>query len=92
MESIEIIKKMSRLHCARGPKRCNTCKEYMDEGRSFALVRIFLTSGNIARPITDFINANGEKTYGEYDIIQRFDNIEEAKQYAEENNVELINE
>ncbi len=89
MKHIEIIKRMPRIHCARGPKRCDKCKALEEEGDSYALIKVYLEPVDYASPITE-IEVEGEKIYGAYSVIQRFDDIIEAKKYAEENKVEIV--
>jgi hypothetical protein len=80
MEYIDIIKKMPRIHCARGPEICGKCREYMKD-ISFSLVRVYLEPQQEARPITE-IYVGCRKIVGEYDILKRFDSDKEAKEYA----------
>jgi hypothetical protein len=75
-------------HCARGPKGCEKCAETAKE-KVHCLVRVFDDHGMIARPVLEIERA-GEKSYLEYDMLQRFSNLSEAKQYAEENRLEYI--
>ena len=84
-----IIKKMPKIHCARGPRGCEKCREMMEEGESFCLLKVFLDGGEIARPMTEII-VNGELILSEYDILKRFDDVTEAKKYAEDNNIEIV--
>ena len=86
---VEIIKRMPRIHCARGPLRCDKCKELDKKGGSYALIKVFLEPVDHASPITE-IQINGEKIFGAYNVIQRFEDISEAKKYAEENKVEIV--
>ena len=80
---------MPRIHCARGPLRCDKCKELDKKENSYALIKVFLEPVNHASPITE-IQINGEKIFGAYNVIQRFEDISEAKKYAEENKVEIV--
>jgi hypothetical protein len=89
MEHKDVIKKMPRIHCARGPKRCEKCREYLDEGESFTLIRVFLTPRNIARPMTEMV-IEDKKILCEYDVLQRFQNEKEATDYAMNNKVPII--
>ena len=79
---------MSKIHCARGPAICETCKEYFNEGESPTLIRIYLSPGEIARPMTEMM-IEDEKILCEYDVLQRFENEEEAMEYAMENKVPI---
>ena len=86
---ILLIKEMPKIHCARGPISCQKCQEMKEEGESFCLLKIFLDGGEIARPMTEVIVDN-EPVLCEYDVLERFKDITEAKNYAEENNVEIV--
>jgi len=88
LKHIEIIKKMPHIHCARGPKMCDKCKELQEEGGSYALIKVYLEPVDYASPITE-VYIDGKKIFGAYDVIQRFEDINEAKKYAEENNLEI---
>ena len=88
-EYIEVIKESYKLHCARGPKWCAKCKELIDEGPSYSLMRVYLEPGKDASPITEIL-VDGKKIWGEYDIIERFETEKEAKDYALKNGIDLI--
>ncbi|MBD3255742.1 MAG: hypothetical protein GF383_11665 [Candidatus Lokiarchaeota archaeon] len=81
MDHIDIIKKMPYIHCARGPQGCDKCRQMAKKEPTFCLVRVYLKSGKIARPMTE-IFVGCRRIYGEYDILKRFENSKEAKKYA----------
>jgi hypothetical protein len=81
MDHIDVIKNMPKIHCARGPKRCEKCQEFLDEGDSLTLIRVFLKPGEIARPMTEMV-IEDEKIFCEYDVLQRFESEEVAMEYA----------
>lgn len=87
MDYIDVIKKMPRIHCARGPKICEKCKEYIKDV-SFCLVRVYLEPQNEARPITE-IYVGCRKIIGEYDIIKRFKSPKKAKEFAIKNGIDI---
>jgi len=89
MNSIELIKKMSLIHCARGTQYCKKCKQLKEKGEKFCLIRVYLNPGSIARPITE-IYIDGNKIFGEYDVLKIFDNESEAKEHAKQNSIEII--
>jgi len=60
-----------------------------DEGDNFSLLKVFLDAGEIARPITEILIDN-EPVLCEYDILERFKNENEAKKYAEANNIKIV--
>jgi len=80
---------MPKIHCAKGPKGCEKCREFLAEGDSFALIRAYLTRGMIARPMTEIIFEN-KSILCEYDVLQRFENEIEATKYAKNRNIEII--
>ena len=86
---ILIIKEIPKIHCARGPIGCQKCKEMIEEGEIFNLLRVFLDAGEIARPMTEILIDN-EQVLCEYDILESFKNEIEAKKYAEANNIEIV--
>jgi len=84
-----MIKEMPKIHCARGPKGCQKCREMKEEGDSFSLLKVFLDTGEITRPMTEIIVDN-ESILCEYDVLKRFNDVTEAEKYAEANNVEIV--
>lgn len=87
-QSIDVIKKMPFVHCARGPALCKECQHLSQDEPTFALVRIYLEPVDYACPMTEIIK-DGKKIFGAYAIIQRFDDIIDAKNYAKEKNLEI---
>ncbi len=79
---LEIIKKISYIHCARGPMDCPKCRELSEKGVSYALVRIYIEPSVIARPLTPHKIAGKELMF-EYDVEKRFNGEQEAREYAE---------
>lgn len=88
MGPTKIIKKMPFIHCARGPKGCEKCKEFAKKEPGWALIELF-PEGEWARPVTEII-IDGQQVFADYDILSRFDDIIEAKQYAQENDVDIV--
>ena len=89
MDYVDIIKKITLFHCARGPKRCEKCRELEKEGEKFCLIRVYLKAGNIARPMTEIVY-NGKKILCEYDVEKVFKNVIKAKKYAKNNGINII--
>lgn len=81
-----VLKRMARMHCARGPKRCKTCKEYAKEKKVALLDTDPDDPGLIARPIIE-IEFEEEKIFVPFDVLAYFDTFEEAKAYAEKNDL-----
>ncbi|MFX1393987.1 MAG: hypothetical protein ACFFAH_10470 [Promethearchaeota archaeon] len=88
MDSVELVKKMTLIHCARDPMRCDKCKKLEEEGEQFCLIKAFLKAGNIARPMT-MIFFNNEKVLCEYDVEKVFKDEKEAKEYAINNSIKI---
>ncbi|MGV9173738.1 MAG: hypothetical protein ACOC44_02665 [Promethearchaeia archaeon] len=89
MDSLVLIKKMPKIHCARGAKGCEKCRVFLEEGESFCLIRVFLESTNVARPVTE-IYVGCRRIIGEYEVLKRFDSKDEAKKYAIQHKIEII--
>jgi hypothetical protein len=83
-----VIDKILVPHCARGPKRCEECKKAAEEEK-ICLIRVYLESGNIARPMSDFI-IDGRKRLCEFDVLKIFNDEMEAMEYADKNNIKII--
>ncbi|NHJ05607.1 MAG: hypothetical protein EAX90_12345 [Candidatus Heimdallarchaeota archaeon] len=78
-----LIKKMTKIHCARGPKRCKICEEYAKEMK-YALLDIAPESHpEAARPMIE-IEVEGEKVFQVYDVLAYFDLLDEVENYAKE--------
>ncbi|MHA1212797.1 MAG: hypothetical protein ACTSSH_10080 [Candidatus Heimdallarchaeota archaeon] len=81
-----VLKKMARIHCAKGPKRCRTCKKYAKD-KKLALLDIAPDNHPMAaRPMIE-LDVEGEKTFLPFDVIAYFDTVEEAQEYAEKNDL-----
>lgn len=81
-------KKMARIHCALGPKRCKTYNEY-DKEMKWALLDIAPSEHPmVARPMIE-IEMNGEKVFQTFDVMKYFDKKKEAIDYSKENNIEM---
>ena len=76
-----VLKRMAKMHCAKGPYRCKTCKEYAKEKKVALLDTDPDDPGLIARPMIE-IEFEGEKIFVPYDVLAYFDTFEEAKAYA----------
>jgi hypothetical protein len=82
-----VLKKMTRIHCARGPNRCKTCKEYAKD-KKWALLDIAPTENPMAaRPMIE-IEIDGEMVFQTYDVLKYFDKKKEAIEYAKEKNLD----
>jgi hypothetical protein len=83
-----VIKKMSQVHCARGPQICDKCRE-MAKTESYCLLKLLKGGGKEARPVEGIV-VNGEVQYFEYDIEKVFADEKEALAYSKANNVRMI--
>lgn len=88
MKSIKIIKKLVPIHCARGSKRCDKCKELEAKGKKLCLIEVFLKAGDIARPTTE-IYVGCQRIIGEYQILKIFNDKEEVLKYSRDNNIDI---
>jgi len=89
MDYINIIKKMTLIHCARGPVRCNKCSKLEKQGEKYCLIKVFLKAGNIARPMTEIV-LNNEKMLCEFDVVDVFKDKKDAEYYALKNGIMII--
>ncbi|MHA1213245.1 MAG: hypothetical protein ACTSSH_12400 [Candidatus Heimdallarchaeota archaeon] len=81
-----VLKKMARIHCAKGPKRCRTCKKYAKEKKLTLLDIAPDEHPMAARPMIE-LDVEGEKTFLPFDVVAYFDTVEEAQKYAEKNDL-----
>ena len=85
---IDVIDKIYVPHCARGAKRCEECKKAAEEEK-ICLIRVYLESGNIARPMYDFV-IDGKRRLCEFDVLKIFNDEMEAKEYATNNDINVV--
>jgi len=88
IESIKIIKKLVPIHCARGHKCCDKCKELEAKGKKLCLIEVFLKAGDIARPTTE-IYVGCQRIIGEYQILKIFNDKKEVLKYSRDNNIDI---
>jgi len=88
-----VLKKMARIHCARGPNRCKICKEYAEDKRWALLNTEPDENPMAARPMIE-LEIEGEKVFVPFDVIAYYDDIKEAMEYANERGlkVEVLND
>lgn len=83
-----ILKKMSQVHCARGPMRCEICKEY-EQKKKIALLDLSPDEIEYAtRPILA-LDIEGKKLYTTFEVLGYFENVEEAKKFAAEKHIDI---
>lgn len=75
-----IIRKMRLAHCKRGPAVCQECRE-MDQEKIVLLD--ICPPGEMQRRVIE-LEREGESFWLEFDIVQVFENEQEAQDYAAE--------
>jgi hypothetical protein len=88
-DSTLVIQKMSMVHCARGPKNCERCKEMAKE-QHYCLLKLLPGGGMETRPVIG-IEVDGAMQYYEYDLVQIFTGKKEAMDYASEHDIRVVN-
>ncbi len=84
-----VVKKMAKIHCAKGPKGCKKCQEYVKEIR-YALLDTNPQENELAaRPMIELEIASGEKIWVTFDIIAYFDTLDAVKEYAVKKGIEI---
>ena len=77
-----VLKKMSRIHCARGPKNCKICKEYAEDKR-WALLLVNPDENPMAtRPMIE-LEVEGEMVFLPFDVLSYWDDIISALDFVE---------
>ena len=87
-DAIYVIREMKMMHCAKGPERCEKCRD-MAKNSNFSLIKLLPGHSMVARPVLE-VEINGEKQYFEYDIVQIFDNKGAAEEYSKEHHIPII--
>ena len=84
-----VLKKMARVHCAKGPENCRNCRKYA-KGKRWGLLDISPEEHPIiTRPMIE-IKKNGEKTYVTYELVAYFYKLEDAEAYAKEHKITYV--
>ena len=79
---------MVPIHCARGPRACEKCKALELEGKKLCLIKVYLKTSNITRPITE-IYVGCRRIIGEFDILKTFDDNEAALKYSRNHKADI---
>ncbi len=87
-DSGHIIKKIIVPHCARGPKRCEKCKQMAKE-KKYCLLQIYFQGGKVTRPVLE-LEIAGKTQWYEFDLLKTFTDKNEAKLYANEHEIRII--
>ena len=77
-----VIRKIRMAHCKRGPERCAKCRE-LDVERYCLLDICPPHAGELQRRVIE-VEIDGEPAWREYDVVQMFESLEEARTYAEQ--------
>jgi hypothetical protein len=85
MPSEDIIRRISPPHCARGPSRCEKCKEAA-QTKMLCLLRVYLAPSQIARPVI-YLKKDGMDSYFAFDVMKRFEDENQAIEYAKQHGI-----
>lgn len=80
----DIIRVIEGVHCAKGPKGCKKCQDAGIQNK-LCLIRIFKEASEEPRPVIEL--EREDQQYFTYDVLKCFDTIQEARDYALENDV-----
>jgi len=83
-----VIRRIRLAHCARGPERCEKCRE-MDREAICLLDMDPPNQGIVTRRVIP-LEVDGETVWREYDLVRVFESEAEAREYAAQNGVEDV--
>ncbi len=81
---------MVPFHCARPKGACNKCTQLAEEGEKYCLISFQYSAEEISRPMMT-IEINGEEVLCEYDLKKIFKDKDEAREYALNNSLKMLN-
>ena len=85
-DSIEdIIRVISPPHCARGPTRCELCKEALKNSK-ICLLRLYSNGSEVSRPVIEVVR-EGERMFLPFDVMKYFESKEDALEYAKKHSI-----
>jgi len=84
-----VVKKMAKIHCAKGPKNCKKCREYAKEKRYALLDTNPQENEMAARPLIELEVEGGEKVWVTFDVIAYFESMDEVKEYTTKKDIEV---
>ena len=87
MTALEYIKKISLIHCARGPAICEKCK-LLAKKVKICLLKLYPEPTYIARP-TLTLTIDGKPSHYEYDIRKVFKDEDEAREYSKKYSIPI---
>jgi hypothetical protein len=82
------IRALKPLHCARGPGRCEQCKEAAAKPAAPKLLDV-CPSGDAARPTIELLR-DGKKTWRAYDVLETFTDEAEARAFAKRHGLDDV--
>lgn len=80
----DIIRVIEGVHCAKGPKGCKKCQDAGIQNK-LCLIRIFKKASQEPRPIIELDRE--DQQYFTYDVLNCFDDVQQAHDYAREHEV-----
>lgn len=83
------IVKMVPFHCARPKGACKKCTKLAEEGEKYCLISFQYSVEEISRPMMT-IEIDGEEVLCEYDLMKIFKDESEARDYAMENGIDML--
>ena len=83
-----IIRRIRLAHCARGPERCEQCRE-MDHEAPCLLDIAPADAGLVTRRVLA-ITVDGEPAWREFDVVRVFADDDAARAYAAQNSVDDV--
>ena len=83
-----VLKKMARIHCARGPKGCDICKEYASDLKWALLIINPDDNPMAARPVIE-LDVEGEMVFMPFDVLAYYDDIKDAMEYVTEKKLKI---
>lgn len=79
------IRALKPAHCARGPARCEKCKEAEQKPATPKLLDV-CPWGDAARPTVE-LERDGQRTWRTYDVLQAFADEAEARAFAKRHGI-----
>lgn len=76
-----VVKKMAKIHCAKGSKGCRKCRDYAKEQKYALLDTNPQEHELVARPMIA-LEIQGKKIWVTFDVIAYFNTMDEVKEYT----------
>ena len=83
-----IISEILMVHCMRGPKHCQKCKEI--EAHKYCKLELF-PDGIATRRVIE-IKVEGDSFHAEFDVVQVFESKEQALAHAKKLQIPVLKE